>query len=292
MTADPLLAAALAHVDRVVRTSGSSFALGMQSLAPDRRQAIYAVYAFGREVDDVADGPEPPEHKLRVLDDWRAEVERLYLGRPRFPTTRALAAPIRRYALPKAEFLGLIDGMEMDAREQMRAPDQETLMLYCRRVAGTVGLLSLPLFGATEPAASQFGLALADGLQLTNILRDIAEDADRERLYLPAELLVRHGIDPEMPVAAVLRHPALPQVAADLAGFARRRFADADRSLTACNRRTLRPALLMMGIYVGILDRLERRGWHCLEPLKMAKVEKLWAAFTKGLWRPAWRPST
>jgi phytoene synthase len=295
--ADPMsgfdLPAALAHVTEVVRRSGSSFTLGMRILPRPQRMAMYAIYAFGREVDDVADEGGEPAAKLVALEEWRNEVERLYAANPTRPTSRALLEPVVTYSLPKEEFLGLIDGMEMDTRD-IRAPDLATLRLYCRRVAGTVGLLSLRVFGATEPQAPEFALALADGLQFTNILRDLAEDAARGRLYLPRELLLRHGLNAEADPEALIRDPRLSGVCADMAAMARQRFADADRYLAGCARHRLRPALLMMGIYIDTLERLSRRGWPagCPPLAKVAKLAKLRAALVHGLFRPSWQPST
>lgn len=295
MTTSPAsdIAAARAHVVEVVTRSGSSFSLGMKILPEERRMAQFAVYAFCREVDDVADEGGTTDERLAELELWRQEIERLFQGNPTRPTTRALAEPVRRYSLPREEFLALIDGMEMDARESIHAPDMATLLLYCRRVAGAPGLLSLPVFGASGENARRFALALGDALQLTNILRDIAEDADRGRLYLPRELLEKHGIDPSAPPAAILHHPGLSGVFVDLAALARTRYAEADWALAGCDRRTLKPALLMMGIYEAILHKLERTGWNPdAPPPRLSKAAKLWAALTRGLLRPAWRPST
>ena len=287
------LPAANAHVVAVVEGASSSFSMGMKSLPPAERLAMFAIYAFCREVDDVADEGGTTEQRLAELELWRDEVERLYAGAPTRLTSLALLEPVRRFRLPKEEFLALIDGMEMDARETMRAPDMATLMLYCRRVAGTAGLLSLPVFGADEPEAPTFAIALSDALQLTNILRDIAEDAGRDRLYLPRDLLVKHGIDPELPPQTVIRHPSLAGVFGDLVREARRYYAEADKALARCDRKRLRPALLMMAIYEAILDHLERAGWRPdAPPPKLSKAAKLWAALTRGLLRPAWRPST
>ncbi|NYZ16712.1 presqualene diphosphate synthase HpnD [Azospirillum sp. RWY-5-1] len=285
----------VAHVTEVVRRSGSSFTLGMRILPRERREAMFAIYAFCREVDDVADEPNPDAVKLALLADWRREIDALYEGRPGRPTTRALAGPVRRFGLPKDEFVAVIDGMEMDVVSPLHAPDMETLRLYCRRVAGAVGLLSLHAFGAEEPEARGFAVALGEALQLTNILRDVEEDAGRDRLYLPGDLLRRHGIDPSAGgatgVAAVLAHPGLDAACRDLAAVARARFAEADRALASCARAPLRPALLMMGIYEDVLNRLERRGWHGNDgALRVGKASKLWAALAGGLLRPPWRP--
>ncbi|NBC31569.1 MAG: presqualene diphosphate synthase HpnD [Alphaproteobacteria bacterium] len=282
--------AALAHVRRVVAESGTSFSLGMKMLGRARRDAMYAVYAFCREVDDIADdetvdAETGTDDRLARLADWRAEIDGLYAGRPTRLTARALAGPVRDYALPKAEFLAVIEGMEMDAREAMCAPPPDALRHYCRCVAGAVGLLSIRVFGARGEEGEAFALALGEALQLTNILRDLDEDAARGRLYLPADVLAAHGLDGAAP-PAVLAHPALDPVCRTVAGRARARFAEADRLLALSDRRVLRPALLMMGIYERILDRLLERGWQPPRAgLRLSKAEKLWAAFRHGLWR-------
>lgn len=283
----PDLETALAHVRQVVAASGTSFSLGMKMLDRPRRDAMFAVYAFCREVDDIADDePCGTDDRLARLADWRDEIDRLYAGRPTGLTTRALAGPVRDYGLPRSEFLAMIDGMEMDAREAMRAPPLDDLRHYCRCVAGAVGLLSIRIFGARGAEAEAFAVALGEALQLTNILRDLAEDAERGRLYLPREMLAAQGLNEAAP-AAVLADPALDPVCRELAGLARDRFAEADRLLARSDRRALRPALLMMGIYERILDRLLARGWRSPPgaPLRLSKPEKLWAAFRHGLWR-------
>jgi phytoene synthase len=262
---------------------------------------MFAIYAFCRAVDDIADSDEPPARKLVDLARWRDEIDRLYAGRPVLPAAVALADPVRRFALPREEFIAMIEGMEMDARDQMRAPPMDDLTGYCRRVAGAVGMLSIRVFGDDSAAAQRFALALGEAFQLTNILRDIDEDAAMGRLYLPRELLLRHSVPlaadpaqvPAQSLAETLAHPAIPAVCADLAGLARRRFAEADAALAACNRPRLRPALLMMGIYERILDRLEPTGWRPgARRVRLSKTEKLWAAIHQGVFRPRCQPST
>ncbi len=271
------------HAEAVVRSSGTSFLWGMRILPEPRRRAMFAIYAFCREVDDVADEPGQQQAKLEALDEWRREIDRLYDGRPGLPTTQALAGPVREFALPKEEFLAIVDGMEMDARELMVAPPLDELMLYCRRVAGAVGMLSIRAFGAEEPEARDLAVCLGEALQLTNILRDLAEDADRGRLYLPQESLEAagaHGLEP----AAVLRHPGLVPVSVEMAAMARERFERTRRLMARCDRRPLKPCVLMMQVYERILDRLERRGWdRPRTPVKVSRAEKLWIALRYGL---------
>lgn len=269
-------AAARAEVRRRVAQSGSSFLWGMRVLPADRRDAMYAIYAFCRDIDDIADEPGDLTQRQRQLDDWRAEIERLYAGRPTYPIAHALDRPVTTFDLPRAEFLALIDGMEMDLHDEMQAPPMAELERYCRRVAGAVGMLSIRVFGADEPVAPQLAVALGEALQLTNILRDLHEDAQRGRLYLPHELLTAHGIATREPLA-VLAHPDLPKACAALAQRARARFRETRDLLGHCDRRRLKPSILMMAVYERILDQLERSGWrNPARPIRLSRFEKLW----------------
>jgi presqualene diphosphate synthase len=276
------MAASQAHVRTVVAGSGTSFYWGMRLLPAPKREAMFAIYAFCREVDDIADSDAPPAAKRAELAAWRAEVEALYAGRPSRPTSLALAKPIERFELPRAEFDRMIDGMEMDA-EAMRAPPMAKLERYCRCVAGAVGVLSVRVFGARSPDREAGAIALGDALQLTNILRDLAEDAGFGRLYLPRELLLRHGIASDDP-ARVLRDPDLPVVCQELAARAAARFDAADRWLAQENRRDVRPALIMRGVYRLTLERLIADDWRQLDPpVRLGKAERLWVAVRHGL---------
>jgi phytoene synthase len=177
----------------------------------------------------------------------------------------------------------MIDGMEMDAGGTMHAPPMAELVRYCRRVAGAVGLLSIRVFGGDNEEVRRGALALGEALQLTNILRDLSEDAARGRLYLPRELLERHRVVATDPLRA-LRDPSLPDVCDALAARAGERFAAAERHFAHGDRRTLRPALVMMHVYRRTLDRLIARGWRQLEqPVRLATPERLWLALRYGL---------
>ncbi len=276
-------ASAWAHVDHVVARSKSSFIAGMRALPRNRSRAMYAVYAFCREVDDIADEPGDFGRRLEQLAEWRAEIERLYADAPTYPTTRALLGPVAEFSLPKAEFLAVIDGMESDLRNAIRAPSAAALRTYCRQVAGAVGMLSVHIFGADEPEAHELAEVLGEALQLTNILRDLAEDGARGRLYLPRELLHHHGIDSDDP-AVVLAHPALPQVCAAVAAQAWQKFRRARLLMSRCNRGRLKPCVLMMEVYERILIRLEREAWR--DPsrrVRLSKPTKLWILLRHGL---------
>lgn len=238
---------------------GSSFYWGMRILPRPRREAIFAVYAFCRAVDDVADEEGPLEGRLARLRGWREGVDAACAGRA--PAGLApLAAAVSAYGLRRSDLQDVIDGVEMDVVSTIRAPDWTTLELYCDRVASAVGRLCTPIFGMAEAP----GLALADdlgkALQLTNTLRDVDEDAERGRVYLPREALREAGIETTEP-AAVVAHPALEAACRRVAGEAARRFAKAEATMAACPRAQTRAPRIMAGAYRLLLDDLLARGW-------------------------------
>ncbi|MEC9346398.1 MAG: presqualene diphosphate synthase HpnD [Pseudomonadota bacterium] len=267
-------AAAAEHARRIVVESGTSFAHGMRILPPEGRRAMYAIYAFCREIDDIADEPGTESDKRAALAEWTVEIGNLYAGRPTRLTTVALAPAVAAYDLPEAEFHELIAGMlmdvDMDFGAGTRLLDHAGLRLYCRRVAGAVGLLSINVFG--EPEAKDFALAMGDALQLTNILRDIGEDARIGRCYLPSDMLAAHGIPAGTP-DGIARHPALPKLCMELAAEAEARFAETERLLARHDRRRLKPALLMAAVYHGLLRRMVRDGFS--DPTRRISLSKL-----------------
>jgi hydroxysqualene synthase len=240
-----------------VRRSGSSFRLGMQSLSHERRRAIHAVYAFCRVVDDIADGAAPAAEKLRFLRDWRHEIDRLHRA-PATPIGRELARAASLFKLPLDECHALLDGMETDSAERVRLARDSDLSLYCRRVAGSVGTLSVHIFGT--PKARHFALDLGRTLQLVNILRDVDEDAARERVYVPLSRLGQLGLQ-DAPASILVADPRFARTCEALAVEARAGFAAADEALRHLDRKALKPAILMMENYRRVLDRLEARGW-------------------------------
>ena len=276
--------AAQAHVRQVSMASGSSFLSGIKVLSTERREAMHAIYAFCREVDDIADDPLELTEKRRLLKEWREEIDRIFSGHPNSLTGHALAAAIAQYGLQKQDLLDLIDGMEMDADETAtHGPEMTVLDQYCDRVASAVGRLSVRIFGDSGEAAQQVATSLGRALQLTNILRDIAEDAERDRLYLPSDLLDRHGISTRDP-SEVMDQPGLPAVCEDLSRIAQQHYADAEAAMAACSRKNIRPAVLMMQAYRRVLDGLITRGWTQLDtPVKVSKLTKIWILLRYGL---------
>ncbi|MEC8776390.1 MAG: presqualene diphosphate synthase HpnD [Pseudomonadota bacterium] len=275
--------AARNHVRKVSEASGSSFLSGMRVLPPDRRDAMFEIYAFCREVDDIADDPLELHEKRRLLAEWREEIEHIFVGSPSKLTGLALSMAIDGYGLQKQDLLDLVDGMEMDADETAtHGPSMEVLDTYCDRVASAVGRLSVRVFADSGQAAQQVATSLGRALQLTNILRDIAEDAERDRLYLPADLLDKFGIETRDPTE-VMQHEALPSVCDALAEVALGHYEDATTAMAECSRRHMRPAILMMLVYRRVLDALMKRGWKDLEkPVKVSKATKLWILIRHG----------
>lgn len=256
------------EVRRIVAAAGSSFAAGMRVLPRARRDAIFAVYAFCRIVDDIADGDGEPVTKRLRLDWWEEEVGRAFQGRPRSAVGDELARAARNHDLPMDELLLVIEGMRMDAGVIV-APDPATLDRYVRCVAGAAGILSMRVFGAwTGERSRRFALALAKGMQLVNILRDVEEDAGMGRLYLPRPLLEAAGVPPDPGLAP--GHPSLPEVRRRLGVAARSQFTRAGQLARGHAYPRVLPALLMMGPYERLLRDMEadwtaapsrRAGW-------------------------------
>ena len=267
----------LEAVEAIVRAAGTSFHRGMRILPAERRQAMFGIYAFCRMVDDIADEDGPLAEKRARLGAWRERVAGLYRGSEDGPVTRVLLAAVRRFNLRREDFLAVIDGMHMDAEAAIVAPDLATLDLYCDRVASAVGRLSVRAFGDPSPAADRVAHSLGRALQLTNILRDVAEDAARGRLYLPREWLDEASVprDPQAALAA----PGLARVCARVASLAHEHFRAAADAMRLCDQQAMRPARLMGATYAALLRRLERRGWENPDaPVAVPRWQKLWLA--------------
>lgn len=253
--------------------AGSSFYTAMRILPPEQRQAMYAVYAFCRAVDDIADGDAPRTARHTALERWREDIDRLFQGEVS-NFTAALAEPVRRFGLRRDDFRAVIDGMDMDVDADLRAPDWATLDLYCDRVASAVGRLSVRVFGIEPGIGNELAHHLGRALQLTNILRDLDQDAALGRLYLPREALAGAGIEVDgRPPAVVLDAPGLAKACDEVAARAGEHFAQADRIMAKCRRRAVRAPRMMRAAYRQILGRLVARGWA--PPRKPVKVSKL-----------------
>lgn len=220
---------------------------------------MYAVYAFCRDVDDIADSPGPQPARQQALQNWRDDIDALFRREVR-PSTSALAPGVERFGLERQSFHDVIDGMEMDVLADIQGPDWATLDLYCDRVASAVGRLSARIFGLPPSEADDLAHHLGRALQLTNILRDLDEDAAINRLYLPRESLERIGVRSFRP-DQVLVHPRLEEVCLEVAKRASRHYDEANRIMARQPRRTVRAPRLMEAVYRPVLDRLIQRGF-------------------------------
>jgi len=265
------------------QASGSSFYAAMRLLPPPERAAMFAIYGFCRVVDDVADEPGPSAHERRVeLDRWRVDVGGLFAGDPS-PRIAYLAEHVRRFGLKQADFLAIIDGMEMDVGEPIIAPDFATLDLYCDRVASAVGRLSVKIFGMPDGPGETLAYHLGRALQLTNILRDLDEDAGMGRLYLPREALGTAGIEARDPTA-VIADPRIDAACRWVAAKAHEQYALADAVLKARPPGRIRSPRLMREVYQQILRETEAVGWAPpRRRVSLGKARLLWIVLRHGL---------
>ena len=261
--------------------SGSSFYYSFRLLPPERRRAITALYAFCREVDDVVDEVHDPAVARAKLAWWRTEVGAVYDGAPQHPVAQALVPVVRSYRLPREHFDAVIDGMAMDLAQQ-RYADFADLERYCHRVAGVVGLMSAEIFGHEEASTAGFARDLGIAFQLTNIVRDVGEDARRGRIYLPQEDLARFGVS----ASAILRAREEPGFGALMAFEVERARAWYDRAMAQLaprDRKAQRASLAMAAIYRALLDEIARDGYRVLDRrIALTPLRKLWIA-----WRTA-----
>jgi squalene synthase HpnD len=241
------------------RASGSSFYAAMRILPVAQRQAMFEIYSFCRAVDDIADDPGDRARRLEQLQQWRKDIDAIYAGSPP-AQLRGLAQAVRQFGLAREDFLAVIDGMEMDVRADIRAPDLATLDLYCDRVASAVGRLSVKVFGLDADEGRALAHHLGRALQLTNILRDLDEDAAIGRLYLPREALADAGILASDP-PSVLSDPGLGRACAPVIARARGHFEAADAIMARAPRRAVRAPKIMGEAYKGYLDGLIARGF-------------------------------
>jgi len=258
--------------------SGSSFYYSFLFLAPERRRAITALYAFCREVDDAVDEPSDPSAARATLAWWRGELDRLFAGNPQHPVTLALDPAIEPFGITKAQMSEIMDGMEMDLN-QNRYLNFAGLQLYCHRVAGVVGALAAGIFGYRNPRTREYAEKLGLAFQLTNIIRDVGEDARKNRIYLPLDELKEYGV-----TAADILNANHTESFVRLMRFqaerARRCYDEAFEILPAEDRRAQRPGLMMAAIYRALLDEIAGDDYRVLQQrTALTPIRKLWIAW-------------
>ena len=264
------------------QVSGSSFYAGMRVLPKAEREAMYAIYGFCRVVDDIADDQQGNrEGRMQALDAWRADLDSLYAGGP--PGQAALVAEaVERFNLDRTDFEAVIDGMAMDVDRDIRWPPMAELDLYCDRVASAVGRLSVRIFGMDEAPGIELAYHLGRALQLTNMLRDVDEDAEIGRVYLPAEAITAAGIPFTTPLQ-VVGDPRIDLVCRSLATTAHEHYRKAHALLATRPRGHLIAPRLMEAAYAKVLKQTEVIGWK--PPRHRVKVSKLGLLWTVArLW--------
>ncbi|MBQ5938514.1 MULTISPECIES: presqualene diphosphate synthase HpnD [unclassified Massilia] len=258
--------------------SGSSFYYSFLFLPPERRRAITALYAFCREVDDTVDDATDQSVARIKLAWWRTEVSAMYKGAPTHPVTQALQPHVEPYKLEEKHLLAIVDGMEMDL-DQSRYLDYAGLQRYCWHVASAVGILSASIFGYTNPQTLAYAEKLGLAFQLTNIIRDVGEDARKGRIYIPVNELQQFNV-----TAADLLNARHSDKFEALMRFqterAQRTYDEALALLPKEDRRAQRPGLMMSSIYRTLLDEIERDGFHVLtQRISLTPLRKLWLAW-------------
>jgi phytoene synthase len=243
------------------KASGSSFYIAMRLMPAEERDAMFAIYAFCRKVDDMADdGVGTRAERHQKLDQWRADLRGLYAGTIA-PQVRFLAPAVAKYGLRMDDFLAVLDGMDMDVAENIVAPDLATLDLYCDRVASAVGRLSIKVFGMEEGPGFQLAHHLGRALQLTNILRDVDEDAAIGRLYLPREYLQEMDCCRSLDPGAIINKPEIDAVCRKVAKLAHHHYDEANRILAARPKGRIKTPRLMGAVYSEILAATEAKGF-------------------------------
>lgn len=258
----PILAAKTPQeVLDIVRNSGSSFLLGMMALPEKRRLAMFALYAFCRAVDDIADSDWPQEKRLAELENWRVYVSDMYKDEFGHPVMQLLHGPLIEYDIREQDFHDIIEGMEMDAKLPIQRPSWDELDYYCDHVASAVGRISVRIFGDESPEAREVAYHLGRALQLTNILRDLDEDAQRQRLYLPHEAIEEAGINSDK-LDEILNHKAIDTACRAVARRAVHHFDEAESFMEKCDRKAMKPARLMRDYYEALLRDMLKIGWQ------------------------------
>lgn len=258
-----------------VKNSGSSFLIGMMALPKSRRLGMFGLYAFCRAVDDIADSDWPAERRMAELATWRGHVSECFKGQATHPVMQLLLAPIKDFSLAEVDFQHIIEGMEMDGRGNIVAPTWEELDAYCDCVASAVGRVSVRIFGEATEQGQLVAYHLGRALQLTNILRDVDEDAARGRLYLPREAIEEAGIE-NLEIATVIAHPLIDHACRAVARRAATHFEEADMAMRQCDRKAMKPARLMRDYYERVFTKMLVAGWEAPRyRIGLGRLEKI-----------------
>ncbi len=270
------------NIKNIIKYPKSSFYWGMRILGKEKRDAMFAIYAFCKKADSIADSHKLKKKKIKQINNLKKEINDVFNNNLNNNFSKALKHYINIYKLEKKHFLDIINGVEMDINNIMICPNIKTFNLYCYRVAGAVGLISLKIFGQYNKKTKNFGLYLAKALQITNILRDIKQDKDMGRMYIPKEILNSVGIK-NKEIIFILKNKNFHKACVKLAKLADVNFEQADKQLKFCPNKKLKSAILMMDTYKLLLKKLKKRGWEDFEKkINLTKIEKFYL-FIKGV---------
>lgn len=264
-------------IRQIVKKSGTSFFWSMKFLPKAKREAMYTLYAFCRHIDDIIDGDMPLKEKSELINAWREELDNIY--EKKIPATdigRKIYKNCMRFKLPKEEFIRLIDCISMDIPKPIQAPDLKQFFAYCRGVAGVPGSLSLRIFGCRdEKTIEDLSTSLGNALQITNILRDVKEDALSDRLYIPKEFLKKAKITSHNPKTVIV-DKNLSIAREELAKIADNEFEKAYQLIKTLDKDTARPVKIIAGVYKKYFDIMQNRGWEIISPKpRISKFGKL-----------------
>ena len=270
------------NIQNIIKYPKSSFYWGMKILSIKRRNAMFAIYAFCKKADSIADSNEINNKKKSKIKKLRKEINEIFKNNLNNNFDKTLKYYIDIHKINKKYFLEIIDGVEMDIDNIMICPNKKIFNLYCYRVAGAVGLISLKIFGDYNKKTKSFALYLAKALQITNILRDIKQDKTMGRMYVPKEILNKVGIKSKK-IIFILKNKKFPEACKNLAKMADLNFDHADQQLKFCSKKKLKSAIIMMNTYKLLLKKLKKKGWINLdEKVSLTKLEKIFV-FIEGI---------
>tara|TARA_B100000029_G_scaffold182527_1_gene180141 strand:- start:13010 stop:13837 length:828 start_codon:yes stop_codon:yes gene_type:complete len=270
------------NIEKIITFPKSSFYWGMRILKKEKRNAMFVVYAFCKKVDTIADSNLPNKKKIKNLNKLKSEINEIFNNKPKNNFGIILNENIKKFKLKKKYFFDVIKGVEMDIKNIMICPSKKNFNLYCYRVAGAVGLISLGIFGEYNKNGKSFALYLAKALQITNILRDIKEDEEMGRIYIPKEILNKYNIKKEK-ISLMIQNKMFPKACWYLSKIADHNFKMAKKKLKYCSENKLKSAVLMMETYKILLNKLKKNKWENLEKkIYLTNFEKIYL-FVKGI---------
>ena len=261
-------------INEIVKDSGTSFYWGMKILDKEKKHAMFTIYAFCRIVDDIADNDQKKNVKLSQLNDWKSKINKIYNNFSSDSITRQLLKSKNRFDLKKEDFLSIIDGMQMDIIEEIKYPSKKKLELYCNRVAGAVGCLSMNIFGIKSKLGRTYAKILGKAFQYTNILRDLKEDSIRNRCYIPLDIIKKFKKEKKSP-KELIQSSDIELINDEMIKRTQKYYDDAEKISVNFKKKDLRAAILMKEFYYSIFKKISINKTNLNMKIKLSKIEKL-----------------